>query len=237
MPARDPRQVRAMFGRIVPRYDLLNRLMSLGMDGRWRIQAARAARPPGVIALDLGTGTGDMTIELRQRGASRVIGADFSRAMLGAASRKTEGTKDVSFVLADALSLPFPDATFDVLVNSFLLRNLANLPAGLAEMSRVLRPGGRLVCLDMTQPPAGIFGTAYRFYFNRLLPPLAGALSGDRAAYRYLPHSLRGVPDAAALAGMLREAGLENVRVRLLGGGAVALHTAVRAAPRRKRKR
>jgi demethylmenaquinone methyltransferase/2-methoxy-6-polyprenyl-1,4-benzoquinol methylase len=178
-----------------------------------------------------------MTIELRRRGAYRVIGADFSRAMLGAASRKAKGTEDVSFVLADALSLPFPDATFDALVNSFLLRNLANLPAGLAEMSRVLRPGGRLVCLDMTQPPAGFFGTAYRFYFNRLLPPLAGALSGDRAAYRYLPQSLRGFPDAGALADLLREAGLEDVRTRLLGGGTVALHTAVKASPRRRRKR
>ena len=228
MLARDPRRVRAMFGRIVPRYDLLNRLMSVGMDGRWRRLAAEAARPLGATALDLGAGTGNMTVELRRRGASHVIGVDFSSEMLALAARKTSGMSGLSLALADALRLPFADAAFDVVTNAFLLRNVADLRGGLAEMARVLRPDGRLVCLDMTQPPSGAFGTAYRFYFHRLLPPLAGALSGDRAAYRYLPHSLRGFPDAAALAELLRDAGFEDVRVRLLGGGTVALHAAVK---------
>ena len=217
-----------MFGRIVPRYDLLNRLMSFGMDGRWRRVAVTSVRPRGTIALDLGTGTGDMAIELRRRGAARVIAADFSDAMLAAAVEKALDTDGIEFALADALRLPFADKTFDVVTNAFLLRNLGDLPAGLGEMARVLRPGGRLACLDMTQPPPGVFGAVYRAYFNRLTPVIAGAISGDFAAYRYLPRSLRGFPDAAAMAGLLRGAGLADLRVRILGGGTVALHTAVR---------
>lgn len=236
MSGPDPHRVRAMFGRIVPRYDVLNRLMSLGMDRRWRRAAAASARPRGALTLDLGAGTGDMALELRRRGAASVIAADFSPAMLAAACRKTQGLDSISFLLADALRLPFADATFDVVTNAFLLRNLADLPAALAEMARILRPGGRLMCLDMTQPPPGPFGAAYRFYFDHLLPPIAGAIGGDGAAYRYLPHSLRGLPDADALTDLLRGVGLTDVRVRLLGGGTVALHTALKPPPRRRRR-
>jgi demethylmenaquinone methyltransferase/2-methoxy-6-polyprenyl-1,4-benzoquinol methylase len=215
-----------MFGRIVSRYDLLNRLMSLGMDRRWRRLAAAAARPRGATVLDLGTGTGDLALELRRQGAVRVVGADFTPEMLAAARRKASVEGGITWVLADAPRLPFADETFDCLTNAFLLRNLADLPAGLAEMARVLRPGGRLVCLDMTQPPSGPFGAAYRAYFNHLLPLVAGAISGDRRAYRYLPQSLEGFPDAMRMACLLREAGVTEVNVRLLGGGVVALHTA-----------
>ena len=216
-----------MFGRIVPRYDLLNRLMSLGMDGRWRREAAAAARPGGGAALDVGTGTGDLARELRRQGAARVVGADFSLEMLTTARAKAAAAGDagVSWALADALHLPFPDGTFDCVTNAFVLRNLADLPAGLAEMARVLTPGGRLVCLDMTHPPPGPFGSLYRWYFNRVLPPLAGAISGDPAAYRYLPNSLRGFPGPDELAASLRDIGLAEVRFRLLAGGTVALHT------------
>lgn len=226
--------VREMFGRIVPRYDLVNRLMSLGLDRRWRRIAARAAEPSGRRILDLGTGTGDLAAELRRRGAT-VVGADFSAAMLRAARSKYTGAsggaaggRSLQWVLADGLRLPFPAETFDCLTNAFVLRNLADLRAGLAEMARVLRPGGRLVCLDMTQPPGGVFGAAYRLYFHRLMPPLAGALSGDRAAYRYLPSSLTGFPSAERLAGLLTDVGFVHAEVRLLGGGAVALHVARR---------
>ena len=238
MSSLSPPGVRAMFGRIVPRYDLLNRLMSLGRDGHWRRAAAAAAAGPRAgVALDIGTGTGDMAIELRRHGAARVIAADFSAPMLAAARGKTGAVDGVSFVLGDALQLPFPDTTFDTVTNAFLLRNLADLSAGLAEMARVLRPGGRLVCLDMTQPPRGPFGAAYRLYFNHLLPPVAAAISGDRAAYRYLPQSLRGFPDATALAHLLRKSGLIDVRVRRLGGGTVALHTGVKPPPRKGQAR
>lgn len=227
MHDKDPRQVRYMFGRIVPRYDLLNRLMSLGMDGGWRRLAAQAAVPRDALALDLGTGTGDLALELAGQGAARVVGADFSREMLVAASAKTAARRvEIPLVMADALRLPFPDQTFDCLTNAFLLRNLTDLRAGLAEMARVLRPGGRLVCLDITQPPSGPFGAVYRLYFRSLLPHLAGALSGDWAAYRYLPNSLKGFPDRQSLSGLLSGLGLVDVRSQGLGGGTIALHSA-----------
>jgi demethylmenaquinone methyltransferase/2-methoxy-6-polyprenyl-1,4-benzoquinol methylase len=230
MAADRAREVRQMFGRIVPRYDLLNRLMSLGMDRRWRRIAAAAAEPAGCLALDVGTGTGDLAAELRRHGALHVVAADFSPEMLGAARLKAaagaDGRGPVSWALADGLRLPFRDRTFDCVTNAFVLRNLADLHAGLSEMARVLRPGGRLVCLDMTPPPPGLFGALYRLYFNRIMPPLAGALSGDAAAYRYLPNSLTGFPAAAALASLLAQIGLAHIDVRRLGGGSVALHVA-----------
>ncbi len=222
-----------MFSRIVRRYDLLNRLMSLGMDRRWRRATAAAAQPAGALALDLGTGTGELALELRRQGAARVVGADFSPEMLAAAEAKAGAEAGASWLLADALRLPFAEGTFDSIASAFLLRNLADRPAGLAEMARVLKPGGRLVCLDITQPPAGPFGALYRFCFNRLLPPLAGAISGDPAAYRYLPHSLEGFPNAAALADLLNDVGFTDVRVQHLGGGTVALHVARKPQPAR----
>lgn len=223
-------QVQQMFGRIVPRYDLLNRLISLGMDGRWRRMAAAAAQPAGALALDVGTGSGDMALELHRQGAARVVAVDFSAEMLAAAHSKadTSGSAPLSWALANALRLPFRDSTFDCVTSAFLLRNLPDLRAGLAEMVRVLKPGGRLLCLDMTRPPPGLFGGLYRLYFDRLVPPLAGLISGDPGAYRYLPNSLEGFPDASELTVLLINIGLREVRVRLLGGGTVALHTARR---------
>ena len=219
-----------MFGRIARRYDRLNRIMSLGMDGRWRQWAAASAKPDGALALDIGTGTGDFALELSKLGARQIVGADFSSEMLTAARVKLtdKGISNASFTLADALHLPFPDGRFDCVTNAFVLRNLADLRSGLVEMARVLKPGGRLVCLDMTQPPSGIVGSLYKLYFYRLLPPIAGAISGDRDAYRYLPNSLVGFPDALALAEVLTEIGLADVEVRKVGGGTVAIHTAVK---------
>lgn len=221
-----------MFGRIVSRYDMLNRVMSFGMDRRWRSLAAAAAEPAGEHVLDVGTGTGDLAQELYRHGAAHVVGADFSAEMLREARVKAVGAQAVergvvavSWVLADGLRLPFRDGTFGAVTNAFVLRNLEDLRAGLCEMVRVLRPGGRLVCLDMTPPPGGPFGAVYRFYFNRLMPPVAGFLSGDVAAYRYLPNSLTGFPSAAVLAGMLADVGLCDVHIRRLAGATVALHT------------
>src|SRR3990170_895450 len=173
--------------------------------GGWRRAAGGAAQPGGSLALDVGAGTGDLALELRRQGAAQVVGADFSSEMLATAGAKAvaRGDAGLSWALADALALPFPDNTFDCVTNAFLLRNLADVRAGLAEMARVLKPGGRLVCLDATRPPPGLFGSLYRLYFNRLLPPLAGAISGDRAAYRYLPNSLEGFPKATELAVIL----------------------------------
>jgi demethylmenaquinone methyltransferase / 2-methoxy-6-polyprenyl-1,4-benzoquinol methylase len=224
-PADRAHRIQTMFSRIVPRYDRMNRLMSFGMDAGWRRAAVRAARPAGAAVLDVGCGTGDLAFALARAGAASVVGADFSPAMLRAA-RARRGSASLAWLAADALRLPFPDRTFDRVTNAFVLRNLVDLPAAFAEFHRVLRPGGRLVCLDMTQPPPGPFAAAYRLYFNRLMPPIAGLLSGDRDAYRYLPASLEGFPDADGLAAMLAGAGFADVRYRRLGGGAVALHVA-----------
>ena len=221
------RQIQRMFGRIVGRYDRMNRLISLGMDSGWRRLAADAAAPEGMRVLDLGSGTGDMARALVRRGA-RVVGADFSPPMLGVAAHRYAGDGRYAWACADGHHLPFADGSFERVTNAFLLRNLVDLPAAFREMARVLRPGGRLVCLDMTQPPPGVFAALYRLYFNRIMPVIAGVLSGDRAAYRYLPASLAGFPDAETLSRMLRDAGFRDVRYRRLGGGAVALHRAGR---------
>ena len=204
--------------------------MSLGMDGRWRQHAAASASPDASLALDIGTGTGDLALELTKRGARQIVGVDFSLEMLktGRGKLAARGVIGASWTLADALRLPFPESTFDCVTNAFVLRNLADLRSGLTEMARVLQPGGRLVCLDMTQPPPGVVGALYKLYFYRLLPPIAAVLSGDRAAYRYLPNSLVGFPDSAALAGILGDIGLVEVYVRKFGGGTVALHTAAK---------
>ncbi len=218
------RQIQTMFGRIVPRYDLMNRIMTLGMDIGWRRTAAALAQPRGARALDVGAGTGDFVRELRRAGAGQVVGADFSMEMVQVARRKLGAGPDISWLIADALRLPFPDQTFDCVTNAFLLRNLVDLPAGLREMARVLKPGGRLVCLDITHPRKGMVGRAYRFYFQRVLPPLAGVISGNPRAYRYLPNSLAGFPDPDGLSLLLRQAGLLDVRYRRLGMGTVAVH-------------
>jgi len=204
-------------------------LMSLGMDAGWRRQAAAAAEPLGKRVLDVGAGTGDLGAALMEAGAAFVVGADLTPSMLDAARQHYPSTAR-QWCAADALYLPFAHASFDVVANAFLLRNLDDLPGSLCEMVRVLRPDGRLICLDMTPAPRTAFGAVFRLYFQRMVPPIAGMLSGERAAYRYLPASLAGFPDAESLAGMLREAGLTDVRYRLLAGGTVALHCGQKAA-------
>ena len=221
-----PDQVRAMFGRIAGRYDLMNRVMSGGRDGHWRRLAAAGAQPRGARILDIGCGTGDLARELQRRGAATVVAADFTRPMLlGARAKWQQGTQP-HWLQADAVRLPFADASFDAVTSGFLLRNLVDLEAGLAEMWRVLLPGGRLVTLDITHPPPGLYGSLLRLGFERIASPLAGLLSGDRAAYRYLPNSLTGHPDVDTLTELLAALGAVDVGHRRLGGGAVALHVA-----------
>ncbi len=219
-------EIQTMFGRIVPRYDLMNRVMTGGRDGSWRRAAVRRAEPRDAIVLDLGSGTGDFARDLRRAGARRVIAVDFSRPMLSAARAKRGVAKNraITQLQGDALRLPFADNTFDAVTSGFLLRNLVDLPRSLEEMVRVLKPDGRLVALDITHPPPGIVGAALRFGFARLLTPIAGLLSGDQAAYRYLPNSLTGFPAAPELAATLQRAGAVDVGFRRLGAGAVALH-------------
>ncbi len=282
-------EVRGMFGRIVPRYDLMNRLMTGGRDAAWRRLAVRAAldgRPPGTsLALDVATGTGDLALALAAGGARGVVGVDFAAPMIAAAAAKSrrgsapspgvassapppsganegpaespalpakpkvgtrrdpippapgDGQADggrernaVSWVVGDALALPFADRTFAACTVSFGLRNMADYRAALRELTRVLEPGGRLVCLELTPYRVPVLGRVFGWYFSRVVPLVGGLLSGDRDAYRYLPSSVAAFPPAAELAGLMREAGLTDAGYRLLGGGAVALHVGSKPA-------
>ncbi len=215
------RGIQEMFSRISPQYDRMNRLMTAGLDGRWRRAAVAAAEPRGADVLDIGCGTGDLSEEFRRAGARSVAGADFSAAMLARARDKAAGG---DWLQADALRLPFGDGTFDAVASAFVLRNVVDLPAAFAEMARVLRPGGRIVALDITHPPPGPLGWLMRFGFEQGVTRLAGALSGQGRAYRYLPNSLEGYPPADDLSRLIEAAGAERVRYRRFGGGMVALH-------------
>jgi demethylmenaquinone methyltransferase / 2-methoxy-6-polyprenyl-1,4-benzoquinol methylase len=227
--------VRAMFDRIVPRYDLMNRLMTGGRDVAWRRLAVREALRgrslPEVRVLDVATGTGDLALALRAAGASDVVGLDFSAPMLEAAIRKegeARGDRRITWVEGDAISLPFPDASFDAVTVAFGLRNMPSYFAALREMERVLRPGGTLVCLETTPFRAPVLRAAFEWYFARVVPIVGGLLSGDPDAYRYLPASAAAFPDADVLGRMMLRAGFSRVRYLRLGLGTVALHVAVK---------
>jgi demethylmenaquinone methyltransferase / 2-methoxy-6-polyprenyl-1,4-benzoquinol methylase len=215
------RWVRAMFGRVARRYDAANHLLSFNLDRFWRARAAARLRTvleaPSARALDLCCGTGDLLFAL---GAARTLGIDFCHPMLVRARRK--GARYL--VEADALRLPLRDASLDAVATAFGFRNLANYPAGLAEMLRVLRPGGVAAILEFSQPPNPLFGALYGFYSRRLLPLAGGFLSGARDAYTYLPESVGRFPAPSELAAMMREAGFADVRWERMTGGIVALH-------------
>lgn len=219
-------RVRSMFAEIVPRYDAINGLMTLGLDHYWRRAAVEMAKPEGGIALDIATGTGDLAVELGRQGSRVVFGVDFCPEMMAVAVEKvrnaTPGAK-VVFVAGDAMRLPFPDDTFDCIVNGFMLRNVADLPTTFNELRRVLKPGGRLVCLDLT-PPRGPLRRLAGFYIDGFVPLLGGMVSGHFDAYRYLARSLSLHPDADTLCSMMREAGLSDVGYQLMGLGTVAAH-------------
>jgi demethylmenaquinone methyltransferase/2-methoxy-6-polyprenyl-1,4-benzoquinol methylase len=219
-------RVRDMFARIVPRYDLMNRMMSAGQDGAWRRKAAAAAQPRDVLALDLATGTGDLALELRRQGARRVIAVDYCTPMLEAAALKltARSERGITLLTGDALGLPFNDDSFDCVTSGFLLRNVVDLDRCLREMHRVLRPGGRVVALEITHPPPRSFGRLAKRYFHSVVPIVGRIVSGDASAYRYLPASLDVFPDADVLAGRFRAAGFAEVSYRRLSFGAIAIH-------------
>jgi demethylmenaquinone methyltransferase/2-methoxy-6-polyprenyl-1,4-benzoquinol methylase len=226
-------QVRGMFDRIAGVYDLMNSAMTAGLHHEWRRRAVeRAEVGPGSDALDVCCGTGDLALELRRRIGpdGRVVGCDFSEPMLELARRKSgdEGLP-VEFGWADALDLPYGDGSFDAVTIGFGARNLADLDRGLSEMARVLRPGGRLVILEITRPQRPPLASFYSLWFDRIVPVI-GTLAGDPDAYNYLPNSVRSFPEPHELAAKIDAAGLAEIRWLLLAGGIIAIHSATKPA-------
>lgn len=225
-------QIRGMFDRIAGVYDLMNSAMSMGLHHRWRERAAdRADLDPGDAALDVCCGTGDLAFELagRVRREGRVIGSDFSERMLDIAREKAaeRGVSQVRFEWADALDLPYDDESFDAVTVGFGVRNLADLELGVAEMTRVLKPGGRMVILEITQPRRPPLSTFYSLWFDRLVP-LLGTIAGDREAYTYLPESVKRFPPPEGLAAIMDRVGLVGIRYTILAGGIIAIHSGTR---------
>jgi demethylmenaquinone methyltransferase / 2-methoxy-6-polyprenyl-1,4-benzoquinol methylase len=215
-----PDAVRRMFDRIAPVYDAMNRTMTAGLDRRWRRLTAEAAVRPGDDVLDACCGTGDLAIAASRAGGN-VTGLDFSPAMLARARRKAPG---LEWIEGDLLALPFADASFDSATVGFGVRNVEDLGGAIEELRRVLRPGGRLGVLEITRP-RGLLAPFYRVWFDGVVPLLGKLLPGG-SAYTYLPASVRRFPGPQELAEMIESAGFRDVRVRLLAGGIVALHTA-----------
>src|SRR5258708_4555484 len=236
------RKVREMFTEIAPRYDFLNHLLSLELDRVWRARTARRLRPilqrRDARVLDLCCGTGDLAFALARSGPARVIGADFSHAMLVRANTKREAhgqntnsdlTVPAGFFEADALQLPFADASFDLVTTAFGFRNLANYENGLREIRRVLKQGGTLAILEFSEPPPGLAGDLYRWYCRKLLPKIGGLLSGNPNAYKYLPASVARFFRPEDLASLITQLGYGSVSYELWTLGTVALHTGTRS--------
>ena len=233
---RDEREVaahvREMFGLIAPRYDLLNHLLSLDIDKIWRRRVARqfriTLRSPQARVLDLCCGTGDLALAFRRTAphGAEIVGSDFVPEMLVRARAKAEALRaNITFVEADALALPFGDATFDLVSCSFGFRNLANYERGILEIRRVLKPGGVAVILEFAEPPGKLFGGLYRFYFRRILPRLGALISGNSSAYTYLPNSVSKFPSPETLQTLFQKSGYAEVRFERWTGGIVTLHT------------
>jgi demethylmenaquinone methyltransferase / 2-methoxy-6-polyprenyl-1,4-benzoquinol methylase len=221
-------EVRGMFDRISGVYDLMNSAMTAGLHHQWRQRAVdRAQVGPGDDALDICCGTGDLALELRRRIGpdGRVVGSDFSEPMLDLARAKSgEQGLPVEFGWADALNLPYGDDGFDAVTVGFGARNLADLDKGLGEMARVLRPGGRVVILEITRPTREPLSSFYSLWFDRLVP-LLGQAAGDADAYSYLPESVRTFPQPRELADKMDAAGFTDIRWLLLAGGIIAIHS------------
>ncbi len=221
--------VRCMFGRIAPRYDLLNHLLSFNIDRLWRGHTVKRVehvlRRPEARVLDLCCGTGDLMIALENRRGSRVFGSDFCHPMLIEAARKVDRRKLASKLFeADGLNLPLADHSLDLITVAFGFRNFASYRKGLDELFRVLRRDGVLAILEFSKPPNPLLAAGYNFYSRNILPALGGMISGSRDAYTYLPESVRKFPSAEELASEMAEVGFSKVSFERLTGGIVALH-------------
>jgi demethylmenaquinone methyltransferase / 2-methoxy-6-polyprenyl-1,4-benzoquinol methylase len=237
-------RVQEMFARITPRYDFLNHLLSLSLDRLWRRRTANRFRSilrrPDAGVLDVCCGTGDLTLALDRARAGvlcdaagnrpPVLGSDFVLAMLERARAKTAQSKGRAiFAAADAMNLPYPDGTFDLITSAFGFRNLANYEKGMREFARVLKPGGEVGILEFSEPDAGPLAALFRFYFRQILPPLGGAISGSREAYSYLPASVGKFPSPDELAALMQRCGFTEVEFEAWNFGSVLLHRALRA--------
>ena len=222
------RAIQEMFSAIAPRYDFLNRLLSLGIDQSWRKTLVRMAlREESMAILDVACGTGDVSLALRQKAPqSRIVGLDFSQAMLDLATVKIDRARaGVELVAASAEELPFPKADFDLLTIAFGIRNVVDKKKALAEFYRVLKPNGRLAVLEFSQPQVAWLRALYNFYFFKVLP-LVGGLFAKRSAYRYLPDSVAKFPSRDEFAGWLKEAGFRQSRYHSLTFGIATLYLA-----------
>jgi len=224
-----PGYVRHMFSAIAPRYDLMNRVMTFGRDEAWRAMVVRELRITGsALVIDVATGTGDFARRvLRCYPQARVVGVDFCPEMMLAGRRKFDGegmNERISFVGGDALALPYRDATFDGATTGFALRNVADVPGALSEMRRVLKPGARIVCLEISRPRWPLISHTYWWYFFRVVPVLGGLISGQREAYTYLPRSAQAFFKPEELASVMTGVGFRDVRFQRLMLGAVAIH-------------
>ena len=233
------RKVREMFTQIAPRYDLLNHLLSMQLDRLWRARTAKILRPvlnrPEALALDLCCGTGDLAFALARAGKARILGADFVHTMLVRARGKSttlshsgDANARMAFFEADALCLPFADASFDLVTSAFGFRNLANYEAGLREIYRVLKPGGTIAILEFSEPPQGFLGDLYRWYFTRVLPRVGRLISGHQTAYTYLPKSVARFFRPQELAALITSVGYQSVGFFEWTMRTVALHTGIR---------
>ena len=224
------RAVRAMFSGIAGKYDLLNHVLSLNIDKRWRRRVRQKLQTilddPSGIVLDVACGTGDLSIELQSHAKAKLIGTDFCRPMLAVAAEKNDANSlSIPYIEGDAMNLGFADDSFDAVTIAFGLRNLSNFRDGLAELRRVLKPDGRLVVLEFSSPIVPGFRRLFNFYFTRVLPRIGGAVSGSRGAYEYLPDSVSKFPDQRDLAALMRETGFDNVEYSNLTGGIAAIHS------------
>ncbi len=223
------RAVREMFSGIANKYDFLNHFLSVNIDKSWRRKVSAKLRnildDENAVVLDVACGTGDLSIELQQNSKAKVFGTDFCRPMLAIAKDKTvKQNEKIPYVEGDAMNLSFAESSFDAVTIAFGLRNLSNVEDGIHELKRILKPNGKLVILEFSEPRIPGLKQSFQFYFSHILPRIGGAFSGSRGAYEYLPDSVSKFPNQKKLAEMLKDKGFSNVEYQNLTGGIAAIH-------------